>query len=396
MSGLAANLLNFALVIRVFDLTRGTKVANIAVSLLIMSFAVPSIIFAVFAGAYVDHLDRRKVLYITNFVRAALVLFFLFFESNLLVVYGLVFVISIFTQFFVPAEAAALPKLVKRQELLSANSLFLFSFYGSFVVGYALAGPIVAQFGPTSVYIITGGAFLLAGILTITLPSLKPEAAIVKWKEINQQVFGVVRASTREIFSTPRLVFPIFHLTVGQALLGVVAVLTPGLALLLFGKSLAQASIPLIVPAAITMVLGAIAIGQFGKHVRKTTLINYGLALAVIGLVGMSLAKYFQGLGHFTLIIIGISAVLGLANALVTVSAQTLLQMNSTDETRGKIFGTLNMMVNVAALVPVLLAGVTADLISPFSVLLIIAGLLFVYGLVQFSFYHRLNLRTVE
>lgn len=394
MSGLAANLLNFALVIRIFDLAKGTKVANVAVSLLIMSFAVPSVIFAVLAGAYVDHLDRRKVMYITNFVRAVLVLFFLVFEHSVFVVYILVFVISIFTQFFVPAEGAALPKLVKKADLLTANSLFLFSFYGSFVVGYALAGPVVAQFGAQSVYVITSAAFLLAGILTLTLPALKPESAVFKFREINRQVFGVVRSSTREIFSTPRLIFPILHLTVGQALIGVIAVLAPGLALLLFGKSLAQASILLIVPAAVAMVLGAIAIGMFAKNRSKTALINFGIVLAALGLAALGLANHLQGLAYFSLYVVGISAILGVANALVTVSAQTLLQMNSTDETRGKIFGTLNMMINIAALVPVFLAGVTADLISPLSVLLIVAALLVVYGAVQFGMSRHLSLHT--
>ena len=78
-SQLAANILNFALIIRVFDLSQNTSFANIAVSLLVLAFGVPSIIFAVLAGAYVDHMDRKKVLVITNILRALLVLLFLFF-----------------------------------------------------------------------------------------------------------------------------------------------------------------------------------------------------------------------------------------------------------------------------------------------------------------------------
>ncbi|TXI86159.1 MAG: arabinose efflux permease, partial [Chryseobacterium sp.] len=58
-SQLAANLLNFALIIRVFDLAAGTKYASISVSLLVLAFGIPSIIFALLAGAYVDHLDRK-------------------------------------------------------------------------------------------------------------------------------------------------------------------------------------------------------------------------------------------------------------------------------------------------------------------------------------------------
>ena len=82
-SQLSANLLNFALIIRVFDLAAGTKYASISVSLLVLAFGVPSIIFALLAGAYVDHLDRKKVLVATNIIRAILVLMLLFFDNNL-------------------------------------------------------------------------------------------------------------------------------------------------------------------------------------------------------------------------------------------------------------------------------------------------------------------------
>ena len=58
VSQIASNLLNFALIIRIFDLASKTQFANISVSLLILSFGIPSIIFAVLAGAYVDHLDQ--------------------------------------------------------------------------------------------------------------------------------------------------------------------------------------------------------------------------------------------------------------------------------------------------------------------------------------------------
>lgn len=131
VSQIASNLLNFALIIRIFDLASKTQFANISVSLLILSFGIPSIIFAVLAGAYVDHLDRRKVLIVTNIARAVLVLLFLVFENNIFVVYGLVFCISTLSQFFTPAEGAALPKLVKPNQFLAANSLFLFTLYSS-------------------------------------------------------------------------------------------------------------------------------------------------------------------------------------------------------------------------------------------------------------------------
>ncbi|MBA3678812.1 MFS transporter [Candidatus Saccharibacteria bacterium] len=393
-SQLAANLLNFALIIKVFDLAANTRYANIAVSLLILAFGIPSVIFAVLAGAYVDHWDRKKVLVVTNVVRAVLVLFFLFVGSNLLWVYLLVFVISVFSQFFTPAEGAALPKLVDKSDFLSANSLFLFTLYSSFILGYSLAGPIVAAWGQNAVYYVTAVAFATAAVLCMRLPSLRTEKVDKKIGEINKEVFSTIRASFKQIITDPKLVFPIANLTIGQALLGVLAVLAPGIALLVFNQSLASVSIKLIVPAAVGMVIGAILVGQFFKKVSKTKLIDIGIIIAAVMLISLSFVPVLSSLRFFGMIVAMIALTLGVANGLVSVSAQTLLQLNSTDEARGKIFGTLNMMMNLAAVLPVLLAGITADLVNPLKVLTGAGVLVGVYGIYQHKTFTKLRLKS--
>ncbi len=83
------------------------------------------------------------------------------------------------------------------------------------------------------------------------------------------------------------------------------------------------------------------------------------------------------------LIMVGLFLI-GFSAAIISVTAQTLLQTNSSDEERGKIFGTLNMMMNIAASIPVLLAGIIADILSPLSVLAISGFLIGIYGVYQF------------
>jgi MFS family permease len=388
-SQLAANLLNFALIIRVFELSEKTSYANIAVSLLILAFGVPSIIFAVLAGAYVDHLDRKKVLVVTNIVRAVLVLFFLLFETNLIFVYSMVFVISVLSQFFTPAESAALPKLVSKKQFVAANSLFLFTLYSSFILGYSLAGPIISAWGPNSVYWVTSIAFLLAAVLSAGLPKIRPKEHGLNFRAINHQVFVTIRQTTNKIWKSPMLLFPIANLTIGQMIIGIIAVVAPGLAIVLFNQNLAQVSVKLIVPAALGMVIGAIAVGQFFKKSHKAKVINVGIVIAVVSLLSIGLVEKLKGLPFYDFIVIGIAFVLGFANALVSVSAQTLLQEHSSDEERGKIFGTLNMMMNLAASLPVLLAGVTADLISPASVMVISGVLIAIFGVYQFATFKK-------
>jgi MFS family permease len=73
--------------------------------------------------------------------------------------------------------------------------------------------------------------------------------------------------------------------------------------------------------------------------------------------------------------------ILGIINAMVSAAAQTLLQESTEDKDRGKVFGSLNLMVNIAATLPVFITGLLADLLSVTKVVMLIGGALFVYSL---------------
>lgn len=391
-SQLAANFLNFALIIRVFDLAEGTRYANVSVSLLVLSFGVPSIFFAIFAGSIIDHLDRKKVLVLTNICRALLVLLFLIptIETNLIAIYLTIFVIATTTQFFVPAEAAALPQLVSKDDLVPANSLFVFTLYASFVVGYGLAGPVISKFGQNSAYWVTFTLFLLAGGLSLLLPRIKGHKGDLALPGVVRRAWRNIGRHTHEIFSSTKLTYPILQLTISQAMVGVIIVLAPALSVYFLNESLRSASTVLIIPAGIGMVGGAILIGQFFRKFNKVKMIIIGLFVAASLLLLFAAAKEILPGSVLPKVIAMVALGLGFVNALISVAAQTLLQLNSTNETRGRIFGALNMMVNIAATLPVLLAGITADLVSPASVLLLMAVLLLLYAIYQIINFQKL------
>lgn len=383
-SQLSANLLNFALIIRVFDLSAGTKFASISVSLLVLAFGVPSIIFALLAGAYVDHLDRKKVLVVTNAIRAVLVFMFLFFGNNLLVIYLLVFMISVLSQFFIPAEASAMPRLVKQRDLSVANSFFLFTLYGSFALGYAMAGPVISSFGQNSVYWIASGAFVCSTLLCLSLPRVNVEVVKLNIGQITKQVMSLIGQTTKKIFSSPKLSFPMLNLTIIQMMIGVIAVIAPALSIALFNQNLAVASTKIIIPIAIGMLAGALISSYVIRKSKRVITIDIGISVAVIILLSSYFLPSLKSLSLYVPLIMSGVFVLGIAVAMISVTAQTLLQMNSSDEERGKIFGTLNMMMNIAATIPVLIAGVIADIVSPLASLSIAGILIGIFGIYQF------------
>lgn len=364
LSQIAQNLLNFALIIRVYDLAAHTGFANLSVSLLILSFAVPSVIFAAVAGIYVDHWDRKYVLVIANLLRAVLVLGYLFVEQNFWLVLALSFVISAVTQFFVPAEAASIPALVPEKSLVSANSLFLFTFYASFIVGYSAAAPVVAAFGAQVPYLLTAAMFGLAGLFSYLLPSLRDKTTSIRFEVVLKQTRKALISNWNTIRGNQNLYFPILELSLTQTMVGVMMVLAPALSLAVLGMKLVSASQILILPAGVGMVVGVAAVGYILKKFTKLKTVSWALLLAGVGLAGLGLVGQLVGTSGLVLIIAAIMFGLGLVNAIISVASQTLLQENTSDANRGQVFGALNMVVNICATVPIFVAGILADIFS--------------------------------
>jgi MFS family permease len=392
LSQIATNLLNFALIIRVFQLAQGTRLANVSVAILILSFGVPSIFFAAAAGVYVDRWNKKVVLVVANLVRAVLVLGYLAVEHNLWLVLLLSFIISSATQFFTPAEAAALPVLVSKNQLLRANSLFVFTIYASFIVGYSASAPVLGAFGPRGPYILTAVMFGLAAALVSMLPNIEAlESVAMPFKKVVRFTIHEISANWKLIRSNHNLSFPILQLTITQGMLGVILALAPALSQAILGIPLEHSSHYLVIPAGIGMVLGVVLIDRLKvSHVR---LIAVGLIIAAGALMLLGFAHQLHHatdglhrLHHYQigLIVAPLVFVLGFVNAVVSVAAQTLLQENTSESSRGKVFGALNMMINIAATLPIFFAGILADIFSVSTVIIALGTALIAFAITQY------------
>src|SRR3989338_3067362 len=90
ISQIALNMLSFVLAIQVYQRTH----SNTAVSLMLMTFAVPSVIFGILAGGIVDQFDKKKILMFCNFTRFMILLGYFIFYDNLVMLYVLSVAIS--------------------------------------------------------------------------------------------------------------------------------------------------------------------------------------------------------------------------------------------------------------------------------------------------------------
>ncbi len=116
-SQVGGNMVLYGLTILVY----GNTGSNSAVSLLILTFLVPAVLFSALAGVYVARFDRRLILIATNLLRGVAFVIMALLSDQIAFVYVLNIFVSTVTTFFAPAELAMIPVVVERERLLQPH-----------------------------------------------------------------------------------------------------------------------------------------------------------------------------------------------------------------------------------------------------------------------------------
>lgn len=387
LSQVAFNTLLYTMIIRIAERTS----SNTAVSFFILSFSVPAVIFGLFAGVWVDRLDRRFVLVTTNFLRTLLIpLFYLAESGGFVAIYPLAILISIVTQFFIPAEASKLATMVPRKILHQANSLFTFTLYVAIITGPIVAGPGLKFLGIGRLFIGIFALFAIATLLTRLLPKDRGERTEEKERELHAELFDAFK----HIWSNTKVRGGVLMLTFSQTMIAMILAVAPGFARSVLGIEVADTSLFMLAPAALGMIAGALYLSRFGHNFSRRKLIFTGVFLAGIELVGLGSVRGFDDILPFiniTYAAMVLLFLLGAANAMIDVPSNTAIQIHTPEDLRGRVYGVLNTMINGAAFLPVLFAGVIADIFSV-PVLIILMGVLVFFT----GFYLQEKARTLK
>lgn len=396
-SQVAINMMNFILIIVAFQLTD----SNTAVSGIVLSFTIPAIIFGVYAGAYVDRRNKKTILVWTNLIRAVLLVILALFHTNVFYIYFLTILITIVTQFFIPAETPLIPLIVQKKLLLSANALFGVGIYGSVLMAYALSGPVYLVI-KEYVFLFLAGLFLIATIFSglIRVPKAKGEENINTYLSFQDEV--------KELFfllsKTKMIYHAMFLLIMSQVIVLILAAMGPGYARQILGVSVDEFPLIFVTPAALGMFIGAIVLGNFFHNRAKEKVATIGVLLSGLGILllpyGSKVASrgFVQNINTylphvFTIdiihIVIVLAFLLGVANALVFVPSNTILQEKTTDAFRGKVYGMLNALVGLASLIPVIIVGYFADLLGVGRVLTGIGVVILSFGILRVLFFSK-------
>lgn len=402
----AQNMTNFSLLILVRAIIDRYQIeqANTAIGLTVLAFSVPAILFSPFAGVVVDRSNKRTVLIVTNALRGIAVIGFVLMQPTwrpllaLTVLYAITFASGTVGQFFGPALGSTIPLLVPPKDNLNANALFNLTYTASQIAGFAALGPLLIKIiGVHDVLLGIIGMFVLSTVLSVSIPSTPAARALGPELGSAKRVLNEMREGVLYILRSPILMKAIAYLSLATASYLVIAVLGPGFVttvLRLERQDIAY----LVAPAGGGIIFGALFVGRLADRrgaewTIDTGLTSGGAILVMLALLPAFASRTWEHAGQVatvTVVLEGVLAfLLGLANTLVLVPSQSLLQSASSEHIRARVYATFFTISNSVAFLPIIFAGALADLFGVVKVLVALGLILFAIGVVQVLNQHR-------
>jgi len=372
----------------------------------IISFTLPAVPFSLIAGVYVDYLDKRLVLWVSNALRAAstglIVLALLWNPHTVIPLYFLAFATSLITQFFTPAEASAIPLLVDKNELPPALSLFNITFTIAQVLGFLLIGGLITALFPpfrlslgfTSVEVqsfdvLFAFVFIVYVICTLLILAIPARALQQKQsteqespRSMRKQGWKLIQHDVREVWTYIRKDRPLMLALLQVSFVGILLLEIGELAGPFVVKVLhlpVQAMPLILAPAGVGLVLGALLMPFLMRRLGKSRTITVGMLCTAAGLILIPLGRFIWS--QFALPAPGIfffvgaiTFVMGVAMAMVNIPAQTVMQERAPEQERGRVFSFQSMLFNAGSIPILLFAGVIGDTLGIETVMYLLAA----------------------
>lgn len=262
----------------------------------------PYLFFGLVFGAVADRVDRRRMMITVDLARAAViaVLPLLYVADALDVrwVYVVAFVQASLGILFDTGEFAAIPSLVPRSDLVTANGRIVAATSAGQVAGPVLAGALVAFVAPASLLVVDAATFVLSA-LTLALIRRSFNAADDDAEDATAGPDSVVRRLARDVREGLAYVWrnPVLRaISAMMALINFFAATTLA-QLAFFAKTALHASDSQVgwlfaAGAAGVVLVGSIA-GRLRRRLSFPVVALGGLVLSGLALVGMGLTHSY-------------------------------------------------------------------------------------------------------
>ncbi len=326
----------------------------LALGLIGLSRFIPIIFFSLIAGSFADAHNRKKIILVTQTVMTIASFTLAIITATGMVtsfwIYTLTVIASIGMTFDMPARQAIIPSLVDRKHLTNAISFNSIMYQTSTIIGPALSGFVIAQFGVQAVYTLNAISFLavigamvlmhtngaIQGIpTTVSISSVKEGLSFVRSKIIIWSSMLLDFFST--FFSSATALLPIFATDI-------LKVGPQGLGILFSAQSVGA-------------VLAGFTMAHIG-HIHKQGKILF-YAVTAYGF-----ATIVFGLSHNFWLSFAALMLVGVGDCISTIIRNTIRQMSTPDYVRGRMTGINMIFIMGGPQLGEFEAGVAASLIG--------------------------------
>lgn len=376
LSQLTINIMNFIILIKLF----GQTGSAIATSLLWVTYSLPALLVGPVAATFIDMVDKRKVLMITNMLQALTILLLaLSHRTSIFILYEVVFIYSLLNQFYVPAEASTIPSVLKKSDLPKGNGLSFITQQASLVLGFGIAGLLNHLMGFNNTLYLCSALLFIAFISVYFLPELKSKLVIPPDIVLAIKSFlDNIIEGYRFIKDKRRIMAPFLLLLGFQVALAIIIVSVPVIAKEIFSVNLNAAGIFVVIPAALGAMIGAFNLPKLIKGgLRKKKIIENSLVTLTIAIA--ALVFVIPELGYIYRILFGFVVVFftGLAFVGVAIPSQTYLQEFTPYKLRGRVFGNFWFLTIIASVIPVIFSGTITEVFGVRFFLFILSAFTF-------------------
>jgi MFS family permease len=372
--GSVAGQYSYSIALAVFAYRHGGAAAVGAIALI---RSLPAAVLGPFVAGLGDRFPRERVMLGADLTRGALVgLIAVVAFAHLAwpIVFGIAAFGPICGMAFHPAQSSLLPALARTpEELTAANvSSSTIESVGAFA-GPAVGGIVLAGWGVGAAFVLTAVTYLWSAVMIARLDV--PRGAPATETEDEDETHGGFLAGFRAIAATKGLRVIVLLYAAQTVVAGAMGVLVVVAALRLL--SLGSGGVGWLYSACgVGGVIGAVvALALVGRQRLAT---DFGIGLLLWGLPFIVL-----GIWANTVVALVMLGVLGIGNTLVDVSALTLLQRNTDERVRSRVFGVIESTTTGtiglgAILAPLLIGlfGIRVTLLATGFFLPVVTGLL--------------------
>jgi len=317
-----------------------------------VAFMIPFALIGPVAGVFVDRWNVKSTMIASDLIRAALALG-LVFTGTLGQVYAILFLLSVFSAFFMPAQTVTLRTIVPREGLLAANALIQQAFQIMRIFSPALAGALVQWVGASSCYYIDSASFVVSASIVATLVIAREPVAPAKDSHPLKSVFDDLMVGVKFIFTHETISFVILAMAAGMF---AISCFGPLIAVYvrdeLHANSLAFGVINALI--GVGMIGGTLVMSRFAQKQSKTHLALWGLL--TMGAFVVVLAA-FKSIAAASISMFGV----GVGVVFVFVSAQTLMQGQTPMELIGRVSSSVLSVLSFAQLIGLVFSGTLAQ-----------------------------------